>query len=97
MSKHTASKGLIVFESVQWRYIDEHYLITEFGKVYSLYRNRFLKNFTSTRGFIQVNIHSRNQFVHKLMAEAFSGGKVSWVRFKNGDRKDLRLSNLEWR
>jgi hypothetical protein len=31
------------------------------------------------------------------MAEAFSGGKVSWVQFKNGNRLDLRLANLEWR
>lgn len=81
----------------KFAYIDPYYVISENGRVYSFYCYRFLKHFTSTRGFIQVNIHSRNQFVHKLMAEAFSGGKVSWVQFKNGNRLDLRLANLEWR
>jgi len=57
---------------------------------------RTLKPRVSSWGYMLVTAGGRNRAVRRLVAEAFLGPSKMNVVFKNGDRSDNRISNLEY-
>lgn len=79
------------------------YAVTTEGKIFSLKSDRFLKPYTSSGGYYQVqlnNEHGRKTFMlHRIVAEAFLGSPdsdIMQVNHKDGDKSNNVLSNLEW-
>ena len=58
--------------------IIEGYLIDEYGNLFSLKRNRYLKPYTDKDGYLAINLYIGNKQVHRkihrLVAEAFVDG-----------------------
>lgn len=78
------------------------YFITREGKVYSKYKNRFLKPRKLNNGYLMVTLcidGRQDQIsVHRLVAEAFIPNPKNkpCVNHKNFIRNDNRAQNLEW-
>jgi hypothetical protein len=82
-----------------------NYIITDQGKIYSLYTNRFMKLKITYDGYVSVvlyhNRQSRPFFVHRLVAEVFLKDKPEnyqelCVNHKNGKKTDNHIDNLEY-
>lgn len=78
------------------------YIITSTGKVWSVRRQRYLKQSPNSNGYLCVRPvisgKVRTQFVHNLVATAFVK-KPSWakeVRHLDGIRTHNESSNLKW-
>lgn len=80
------------------------YIVTSFGRVYSLNTKRFLKQHKNRGGYFIVNmciagLKPRNARVHRLVAKAFleeiSADKPD-VNHIDGNKENNRIENLEW-
>lgn len=78
------------------------YGVTEDGKVWSFYTNKFIKHSYLNTGYPMVTLwdgkKSHGRTLHRLVAEAYLpniAGK-SHVNHKDSDRTNPRLENLEW-
>ena len=83
-------------EQFVYAHNSKNYLVSSFGRVYSMKRKTFLKPYRINRGFRQVSIDNRTKMVHILMIESFTGQTPNRTWFENKDKDDLRLSNLRW-
>jgi hypothetical protein len=93
-------------EEEEWRTVanyDNLYLVSNFGRIKSLNRNkgRILKQQTSPTGYMQVWLGSPRKIflVHRLVAVAFLGLPVDpkfVVCHNDGDRENNSASNLRW-
>ena len=79
------------------------YAITSCGKVWSYYRNRFMKPETTKNGYNRVilfdsNGNKKHFFVHRLVAEAYLPNpyNLPCVNHKDEVRTNNYLNNLEW-
>jgi hypothetical protein len=81
---------------------EEFYSITTLGRVWSNRYSRWLKPWISSKGYEQVTLmvdgKVANPTVHKLVADAFIPNPQNkpQINHKNGNKKDSRVSNLEW-
>lgn len=71
------------------------------GRIMNIRTRRILKTCTNDRGYIQVCLRKNNQQytvrVARILAETFLGERPGMVvAYKNGDRSDVRVDNLEW-
>lgn len=71
------------------------------GRIMNIRTRRILKTRTNDRGYIQVCLRKNNQQytvrVARILAETFLGEHPGMVvTYKNGDRSDVRVDNLEW-
>lgn len=78
------------------------YTLHEDGKIFSLYRRRFLQPVVDTTGYpIVTLVNKQGKFkksIHRLLAEHFlpnPEGKPQ-VNHKDGDKTNYTLDNLEW-
>lgn len=78
---------------------DNDYLITSNGDVYSIKRKKLhkLSLVEDKKGYLVVNISSKLNYVHRLIAETFlkDWDESLEVNHKNFVRNDNRLKNLE--
>lgn len=83
----------------------EVYYINQDGVVTKLTKKGFklVKLLTHNTGWLYVNIYNRKQkrqvgFLHKILAEMYipNPNKYKYVKMKDGDRKNVKVSNLEW-
>lgn len=78
------------------------YSVTKDGKVYSLLRNKFLKQHKNEKGYLGVNLNKNgkvyNKRVSRMVAEAYIPNPNNYpqVNHKNYIRDDNRVENLEW-
>ena len=72
------------------------YMLSSEGRVFSRKRWRFLKNVRASRNFIQVSMDGKNVTLHRELAESFACAPLVRVWFKNNDKTDCRLENLDW-
>lgn len=79
-----------------------NYAITDDGRVWSNKRERFLKPYSNTFGYKQIelwrNKHRFQKIVHRLVLETFVGKCPDGMEtcHNNGVRDDNRLENLRW-
>lgn len=90
-----------------WKYIKGYeglYQVSNFGRVKSIKfgKERILKTFKNTRGYLQVNLCKngkvKNYKVHRLVAEAFldNTDNLPEVNHKDENKLNNNAENLEW-
>ena len=72
------------------------------GRIMNIRTRRIMKTFANDRGYIQVCLRKNNRQytvrVARVIAETFLGEHPGMdVSYKNGDRSDINIDNLEWR
>lgn len=90
----------------QWRKVIGYeglYEVSSLGQVRSLSTNRVLRGGLSAKGYVRVNLYSRDRivktmFVHVLVATAFLEKEAgrSQVNHMDGVKTNNNVSNLEW-
>lgn len=82
-----------------WKHINENYLVSDDGRVWSVRRRRLLKPGLLNSGYRQACLgKGKKESVHRLVAAAFLGPCPMGfqVNHKNSRRDDNRVSNLEY-
>ena len=81
---------------------EEHYLVSDDGQVWSLYRHRPLTPSIDKYGYEKVALFdgckSHHRPIHRLVAQAFipNPNNLPTVNHINEVKTDNRVSNLEW-
>ena len=81
---------------------EELYLIYDNGSVWSIKRNKFIKQEVMDTGYVRVSLYKDkkiyHKFVHRLVAEAFLSNKNNHtqVNHKDEDKQNNCVDNLEW-
>lgn len=79
-----------------------HYLVTDHGRVYSFFKNRFLESFTNKQGYMKVSLGGDNKRafrVHRLVAMCFIPNRAktrTQVNHIDHNKLNNHYSNLEW-
>ena len=77
---------------------EELYLVSNFGRVWSLISKRFLAPRPLPVGYLRVQIKGKDYYIHRLVAEAFLPNKdnLPMVNHKDFNKSNNNLNNLEW-
>lgn len=97
------TKELNIYNTIEFKKLDnfDNYFIYEDGRIFSLNRNRFLKQSNTKDGYKRIELKDNDKkgksfFVHRLIYETFKGliQKGLEIDHINGIRDDNRLNNL---
>lgn len=78
------------------------YLISNYGRVFSLQKNKFLKNLDNAKGYKYVYLNNKNYtqkaYIHRLVALHFLQNKEHkpFINHKDCNPSNNNVSNLEW-
>lgn len=84
---------------------EDQYAVTEDGGIWSLKRNKFLRQHAIYSGYMTVTLRDSNNgqkpahfFVHRLVAKAYIDNPEDKpeVHHRDADRKNNCVANLEW-
>lgn len=83
-----------------WKKINDDYLISSSGKIYSLKSKKVLKGGIFPNGYLfcKLGRGSNNKLIHRIVAETFIPNPQNkpCVDHINGNRNDNRVENLRW-
>lgn len=82
----------------QEKTIYENYTIDEFGNVFSLISNKYLRQYYDKYGYLYVALNGVKHKVHRLVAEAFIPNPENKPEVDHADRNrtNNHVSNLKW-
>ena len=81
---------------------EDRYLINEYGKIWSLRSNIFMKPFFDKRNYLKVALRNqtgcKHYFIHRLVTIQFikNIGNKPQVNHKDTNKLNNHISNLEW-
>jgi hypothetical protein len=81
---------------------EELYAITSFGRFWSYRLKRWMKPWLDNLGYLRISYSVDNKLhtprLHRLVGEHFIKNPLNkpQINHKNGDKKDCKVSNLEW-
>lgn len=82
--------------------IYNNYIIDEYGNIYSLFYNKYMKPREDKDGYLRVGLAIKSKtkyfYVHRLVAQTFlsNPNDLPQVNHKDGNKKNNHYSNLEW-
>jgi ribonuclease HI len=82
---------------MEYENLSKNYKVTSCGLVFSLRRNKYLKQ-SIFGGYNIVNIGKKNYFVHRLVAITYipNPSNLPCVNHKDGNKLNNHVDNLEW-
>ena len=78
------------------------YTVSNYGRIYSLQKNKFLRSKSNGRGYLQVMLTKGKEhkmlYVHRIVAEAFldNDDSLNEVNHKDENVQNNHVDNLEW-
>lgn len=75
------------------------YRISDHGRIFSRKRNRVLKPYSTPKGYLHIDLDNFSYSVHRLVMKHFKKREDMCdlqVNHIDGDKKNNKLSNLEW-
>lgn len=80
--------------------IAEHpnYAVNKLGWVYNISKKTKLKPIEDSQGYLRVRLDGKRELVSRLVAKKFVDNPENKpnVRYKDGNKKNVRYDNLEW-
>lgn len=81
--------------------IDNKYIVTPDGRVFTIHKNGEVheqKPRHHTNGYLRVLIHSKDYYIHRLVAMCFIDNPNDYieVNHKDGNKENNSIENLEW-
>ena len=80
--------------------IPEHpnYAVNRMGSIYNIEKKNKLKPIEDSQGYLRVRLDGKRELVSRLVAKRFLPNPENKpnVRYKDGDRSNVNVRNLEW-
>lgn len=75
-----------------------NYYISNYGRVYSVKRKKFLREIDNNNGYKRIGINGKLLYIHKLVALVFvpNPNNFSEINHKDENKSNNNSCNLEW-
>lgn len=86
-----------------WKDIKDYedlYQVSDEGQIFSIRTNRIIKDYKAGTGYRMLSLYkngkAKKHYIHRLVAQNFLGFSDLEVNYKDGDKTNNHLLNLEW-